>query len=114
MLNFKEFVNEKYQNTVKDYAVGDLVLIRYELTGDPTPVKIIEKKSHSYYIVSHKVEGSFLYNAPDHGVQVDSIIGRYQGVAELNDDEQIQSPKMRPDTSGFVPGWDSYSNDIAF
>ena len=70
MLNFKEFVNEKYQNTVKDYAVGDLVLIRYFLTGDVCPVRIIEKKSHSYYIVTHKVDGSFLTNAPDHGVKV--------------------------------------------
>ena len=112
ILKFDNFINERYEQTTKDYAVGDLVFIRYSLTGDVTPVKIIEKKSHSYFIVSHKVDGSHLYNAPDHGVKVGEIIGRYQGVANMND-EDIKDPNIKPDTSGMVPGWNSFSNDIS-
>jgi len=114
ILKFDNFVNERYEKTVKDYAVGDLVFIRYNLTGDVTPVKIIEKKSHSYYIVSHKIEGSHLYNAPDHGVKVDEIIGRYQSVADIQGDDKTQNPNIRSDTSGLIPGWNSFSNDISF
>ncbi|MFA5587100.1 MAG: hypothetical protein WDA02_11360 [Saccharofermentanales bacterium] len=113
ILKFDNFVNERYEKTVKDYAVGDTVLIRYNLTGDVTPVKIIDKKSHSYFIVSHKVEGSHLYNAPDHGVKVDEIIGRTSGVAYM-DNDQTTNPNIKPDTSGIIPGWNSFSNDISF
>ena len=110
---FNSFINERYQKSINDYAVGDMVLIRYYLTGDITPVKIIEKKSNSYFIVSHKVEGSYLSNAPDHGIKVNDIISRNKS-EDIADQEQTQSPKVKPDTSGFVPGWDSFSNDIAF
>ena len=113
MLRFNEFVNEKYQKSMT-YAVGDVVLIRYYLTGDITPVKIVEKKSNSYFIVSHKVEGSFLGNAPDHGIKASDIVGKYSGVDDNTDDQQTMNPRVKPDTSGMIPGWDSYSNDIAF
>lgn len=111
--NFNKFINEKYQKSVNDYAVGDSVLIRYSLTGDVTPVKIVDKKSNSYFIVSHKVEGSYLYNAPNHGIKLSEIIGRYK-IDDIADQDQQISPKVKPDTSGMIPGWDSFSNDIAF
>jgi hypothetical protein len=111
--NYNDFLNETYKNTVEDYMVGDIVLIRYWLTGDISPVKILTKKTHSYYIVSHKVDNSFLYNAPDHGVNVKQIIGRYK---KDMDDEIIKNPKLKPDLIGISPGSDSdsISNDIAF
>lgn len=113
MLNFNDFINEKYQKSINDYAVGDIVLIRYYLTGDITPVKIVEKKSNSYFIVSHKVEGSFLSNAPNHGIKSSDIISK-SAADEIPDQKDTMNPRVKPDTSGMIPGWDSYSNDIAF
>lgn len=109
---FDEYLNEK----VNDYAVGDIVLIRYYFTGDITPVKIIDKESHNYFIVSHKVKGSFIPNAPDHGIRKSEIIGRTQSVGDPVDttDRYMEKPTIQPDTSGIIPGWDSWSNDIAF
>jgi hypothetical protein len=62
MLNFNSYIKENYT----DYKVGDIVLIRYWLTGDITPVKIIEQKTKNYFIVSHKIEYSHVFNAPDY------------------------------------------------
>lgn len=107
---FNNFLNEG----INDYQVGDLVLIRYNRTGDITPVKIIEKKTHGYFIVSHKVKGSFLYNSPDHGVKVGDIVGRYRGVSELETTPKNMNPNYNPNVSGQIPGWDSYNNDISF
>jgi hypothetical protein len=112
--NFEEFLFERYKAAGNDYAVGDIVLIRYFLTGDPTPVKIINKKSKNYFIVSHKVENSPFYNAPDHGIHANEIISRYSGVGDPVDATQryIMNPNIRPDTSGIMPGWNSWNNDI--
>lgn len=111
--NYNDFINEKYKNTVGDYMVGDIVLIRYWLTGDVSPVKIITKKTHSYFIVSHKVENSFLYSAPDHGINVKQIIGRYK--TDMNDG-LMKNPKLKPDLIGICPGSDAstISDDISF
>jgi len=126
VLNYNDFLNEK--RTECDYAVGDIVMIRYYLTGDICPVEIISKKSKNYFIVSHKVKDSHLYNAPDHGVKATSIIGRLQGVADPIDTTErgTENPRIQPNVSGMVPGWDSWngtgiqpgrssmSNDISF
>jgi hypothetical protein len=115
ILRYDDFLNERKKND-SDYAVGDIVMIRYYLTGDLTPVKIIVKKSKNYFIVSHKVQDSHLYNAPDHGVKGSEIIGRYKGVGDpINTtDRDNENPRIEPDTSGVIPGWNSFSNDISF
>ena len=127
VLKYDDFLNEKKHEN--DYAVGDIVMIRYYLTGDLCPVKILIKKTKSYFIVSHKVKDSHLYNAPDHGVKLGEIIGRYSGVGDpINTtDRGAENPNIRPDTSGMVAGWNSWnsgtgiqpgrssmSNDISF
>ena len=114
VLNYDDFLNER--KTENDYAVGDIVMIRYYLTGDLTPVKIINKKSKNFFIVSHKVKDSHLYNAPDHGVKLSEIIGRYKGVGDpINTtDRDTENPRISPNVSGMIPGWDSFSNDISF
>jgi len=115
MLDFKSFVNE---NNSTDYKVGDTVLIRYWLTGDITPVKLIEKPAKNYFIVSHKILNQPLFNAPDHGVKKSDILGRYTGelVEPPFDPDKIstQNPNIRPNTSGIIPGWNSWNNDISF
>lgn len=114
ILNYNNFLNERKMEN--DYMVGDIVMIRYYLTGDLCPVKIIAKKTKNYFIVSHKVKDSFLYNAPDHGVKGNEIIGRYKGVGDpINTtDRSAENPNIQPNVSGMVPGWDSWSNDISF
>jgi len=130
VLNYNDFLNEKYRKTESDYAVGDIVMIRYYLTGDLCPVKIIRKETKNYFIVSHKVKDSFLFGAPDHGVKVSDIIGRYKGVSDpINTtDRYAENPTIQPDVSGMVASWDSWnssgsgiqpgrgsmSNDISF
>ena len=114
LLNYNDFLNER--KTECDYAVGDTVIIRYYLTGDLCPVKIIAKKSKNYFIVSHKVKDSHLYNAPDHGVRGNEIIGRTEGVGDpINTtDREIENPTLQPNVSGMVPGYSSWHNDISF
>ena len=113
ILKYTDFLNEK--RTECDYSVGDIVMIRYNLTGDLTPVEITAKKAHNYFIVTHKVKDSSLYNAPDHGVKASEIIGRFRGIAEPIDttDRYSENPRIQPDVSGMVPGWDSWHNDIS-
>ncbi len=116
LFKYEEFLNEKYKKDFNDYSVGDIVMIRYSMTGDLCPVKIIGKKTHNYYLVSHKVEGSHLMNAPDHGIKISEIIGRTEGVGDpINTtDRRTENPYMQPDTSGLIPGGDSWSNDLSF
>ena len=104
---FKEFVNEKYNKGI-EYVVGDIVMIRYWLSGDIVPVKIIAKPSHNNYIISFKVDGSAIFNAADQEIKGSDIIGKQ--VAPI---QTIQNPKLKPVISGMVPGWDSWNNDIS-
>jgi len=112
MLKFNSFIKESSDN----YTIGDIVLIRYWLTGDITPVKIIEEKTKNYFIVSHKVEYSELFNAPNHGIKKSEILGLYKGIEDPFNPENrtTENPRNRPNTSGIIPGWDSFSNDMAF
>ena len=114
MKSFKEFVKESKTN---DYMIGDIVMIRYWLTGDITPVKLIEKITQNNFIASHKVEYSELFNAPDQEIKKSQIIWLYKGVGEPVDSTSryVENPNIRPDTSGIIPGANSWpSNDIAF
>lgn len=109
---FDEYIKESKTT----YNEGDIVLIVYWLTGDLTPVKILSKKTKNSFIVSHKIEDSHLYNAPDHQVKGTDIVGLYKAVSEPVDNTQqyTQNPAIRPDTSGIIPGWNSWNNDISF
>lgn len=120
MLKFKEYLLEKtnarYNN---DYQVGDVVFINYWLSGDMTPVKLIEKKSGAF-IVSHKVKNSSFFNAPDHVIKIGDIVGRYQGIdsPQFSTDNRLNNPSFDPEVAGDIPkgaSKDAYpSNDIAF
>jgi hypothetical protein len=114
---FKEFLTEALEQDKNDYMVGDIVMIRYWLTGDITPVKIINKITKNNFIVSHKVENSELFHAPDQDIKKSQIIGVVKGVGDPVDAtaRYVENPNIRPDTSGIIPGANSWhSNDIAF
>lgn len=113
MKRFNEFIKENYTN----YGVGDIVMIRYWLTGDLCPVKLVTKITNNVFIASHKVKDSELSNAPDQEVKKSSIISMHTAVSEPVDSTQryLENPTIRPDTSGIIPGANSIpSNDIAF
>lgn len=118
MLSFKDYLVEKSKSRYNsEYVVGDIVFINYFFTGDMTPVKIKEKKGHGYFIVSHKVKNSHFFNAPDHGIKKDDIVGMYQGTNQpVNSTERrLDNPTFDPDVSRSIPNWNSFnSNDIAF
>lgn len=56
------------------YNVGDVVLIEYWYNDMITKVKIIEKVSKISYKVTHNVEGSKIFNAPDEIIKSSDII----------------------------------------
>ena len=123
IMDYNTFINEKYSKDT-EYVVGDIVLIEYWLTGDIVPVKIIKKLTHNNYIVSHKVDNSNFYvpnivpnliNAPDQEIKSEFIIGKVAGNDSAVEpvDDITQNPKIRPDTSGIIPGWNSWNNDIS-
>ena len=117
MKRFNEFINEVKEEGTNDYMVGDIVMIRYWLTGDISPVKITKKITKNNFVVSHRVENSSLFNAPDQEIKKSQIIGTYKGVGEPVDAtaRYVENPNIRPDTSGLIPGANSWpSNDIAF
>jgi hypothetical protein len=49
-------------------------------------------------------------------VKKSQILGLSKGVADPVDFKQryAENPNIRPDTSGIIPGWNSWNNDIAF
>lgn len=110
---FEQYITEKYQKT-DSYIAGDTVFIRYDVTGDIVPVKISKKLTKNNFIVSHKVKNSFLYNAPDHEVSLQDIVGRYTPDEEKIGLDPTVNPNIRPDTSGLIPGWNSWNNDMSF
>ena len=95
MLDFKSFILENYQS----YKVGDTVMIRYWLSGDVTPVRIVENPTNNYFIVSHKVEDSHFRNAPDQGIKVSEIMGYYNRPESIENSKSLtENPKIRPNT----------------
>jgi len=56
------------------YNVGDIVLIEYWYNDMITPVKIIEKVSKVSYKVTHNIENSKIFNAPDEIIKSSDII----------------------------------------
>lgn len=111
MLDFKSFVNENYT----EYKIGDHVLIRYWLTGDIVPVKIINKKGNNYFIISHKVGYSPVFNGGEYGIKKSQILGMSKDQEDPFDPTRkvTDNPRLRPDTSGVIPGNEPFSNDIS-
>ena len=56
------------------YKEGDVVLIQYWYNDMITPVKIIEKVSKRKYKISHNIEKSKIFNAPDEDINISDII----------------------------------------
>lgn len=56
------------------YKEGDIVLIEYWYNDMITPVRILEKISSRKFKVSHKLEQSKIFNAPDEIIKTSDII----------------------------------------
>lgn len=56
------------------YKEGDIVLIEYWYNDMITAVKIIEKVSSRKFKVSHNIEQSKIFNAPDEIIKTSDII----------------------------------------
>ena len=56
------------------YKEGDIVLIEYWYNDMITPVKIIEKVTSRKFKVSHNIEQSKIFNAPDEIIKTSDII----------------------------------------
>jgi len=60
------------------YKVGDIVLIEYWYNDMITPVKIIEQLSSRTIKVSHNIEQSKIFNAPDEIIKPSDIIDNFR------------------------------------
>jgi hypothetical protein len=60
------------------YKVGDIVLIEYWYNDMITPVKIIEQLSPRTIKVSHNIEQSKIFNAPDEVIKPSDIIDNFR------------------------------------
>lgn len=67
LLEFKSF----------KYKEGDIVLVHYWYTYDVTPVKILEKVGNKFKI-THNVEDSKIFNAPDELIKSSDIIDYFR------------------------------------
>jgi hypothetical protein len=56
------------------YKEGDIVLIQYWYNDMITPVKILEKVSKRKYKISHSIEQSKIFNAPEEDINISDII----------------------------------------
>lgn len=56
------------------YKENDIVLIEYFYNDMITPVKIIEKVSKQSFRVSHNIDESEIFNAPDEIIKTSDII----------------------------------------
>jgi len=61
------------------YKEGDIVLIKYWYDEILTPVKIIEKIGRRYK-VSHNVQQSDIFNAPDEFITTKDIIDKLERI----------------------------------
>jgi len=110
---FKEFLNESNN----DYVVGDVVLIRYYLTGDMTPVKILSINGNKI-TVSHRDAAkqgitTYFVNAPDQTINKYEIVSRYVGVdTPVEPNFKTMNPTYAiPDNTG-AKGDPYKSNDL--
>lgn len=59
------------------YKVNDIVLIEYWYNNMITPVKIIDKKGNKF-IVTHNIQESSIFNAPDESIYTSDILDKYK------------------------------------
>lgn len=110
ILTFKMFES---QNT---YNIGDVVFIKYYLTGDITKVKIINKYSSSSYLVSFNIEDSLFKGSNDQQITSSQIIGKFSGVeTPVNNKvmQHTQNPSINVNVGSMIAihGGDTISND---
>ena len=124
----KHIVEFKIFESYSDYNIGDVVLIRYKITGDITPVKIIKKYSKNSFLVSHKNEESMFTGAKDETINISQIIGPYKQLDNMGDTTMraTKNPAINPrvddriaisntDTTSAGPTINrTLSNDISF
>lgn len=60
------------------YKEDDIVLIEYWYSGIITPVRIVEKISKQSFRVTHKIDESEIFNAPDEVIRTSDIIDIYK------------------------------------
>jgi hypothetical protein len=60
------------------YKVGDIVLIEYWFNDMITPVRVIEQVSPRTFKVSHNIEQSKIFNAPDEIINSSDIIDYFR------------------------------------
>jgi hypothetical protein len=58
------------------YKEGDIVLIEYWYNDMITPVKIIEKVNSKSVKISHNIQESKIFNAPDEIIKTKDIIDK--------------------------------------
>jgi hypothetical protein len=113
----KHLVQFKIFESYSDYNQGDIVLIRYKITGEITPVKIIKKYSKNSYLISYNTEDSLYHNAKDEAVNISQIIGPYQQLDISGDNTRrvTQNPAINPKVDNIiaVSNDKTISNDLA-
>lgn len=70
MQNLLEYNSFKYQP-------DDIVIISYWYNDILTPVKIVEKVGRKY-LITHNIEQSKIFNAPDEYIKSSEIIDKYR------------------------------------
>jgi len=81
IIKFKDYINE---SKVVKYKKDDIVLIEYWYNGMVTPVRILELIGTKYKI-SHNIEESDIFNAPDEIIFKKDIITFYTGKNKVDD-----------------------------
>ena len=112
----KHLIDFKLFESYNDYNVGDIVLIRYSLTGDITQVKIIKKYGKNNFLVSFQTEDSFFVNAKDQEVNIKEIIGPYRELDNFGNRSVsvTQNPAINPRVDDIIAKTNdkTLSNDI--
>ena len=113
----KHLIDFKLFESYNDYSVGDIVLIRYELTGDITPVRITKKYGKNNFLVSFKTDDSFFINAKDAEINIKQIIGPYRQLDSFGSTSVsvTQNPAINPRVDDIIAKTNdkTLSNDIS-
>jgi len=100
----------KYLETFKlfenNYNNGDVVTIRYWLTGDIVPVKIISSPSKNQYIVSFQTANNPLPSAPNLTIKKQDIVGNYDLTSDpLAYRNPMNIPAEKPSNDMVISGY---------
>jgi hypothetical protein len=67
-----------FESLSSKYKRGDKVVIKYYLTGDLVPVKILEDYGRKGYLVSFNVEGNPFQNSPNMRISKKDVVRPYK------------------------------------